>query len=88
MTVSLAKILVPVWKAVLAGVVLFVLLSIFASDPSPEEEKRADPPERSCKNDWRKCGSDQELLKNWNYELGKTQTPQSPGSASGAGHSR
>jgi hypothetical protein len=85
---KLAEIVVPVSKAVLAGLVLFVLLSIFASDPSPEGESRAERAERSCKNDWRKCGSDQEFLKNWNYELEGKQAPQSAGRASDAAHGR
>ena len=52
-----------------AGIALFVALSIFASDPSPEKE--AAPVARSCRNDWRKCASDDEMLKNWNYEIRK-----------------
>jgi hypothetical protein len=57
-----------------AGVALFIALSIFASDPSPEKE--AAPVVRSCGNDWRKCANDDELLKNWNYEIRKpSQAP-------------
>jgi hypothetical protein len=62
-------------RAVVAGVVLFVLLSIFASDPSPDEQPSATV-ERTCKNDWRKCASDEDLLKNWSVELKPTGRPR------------
>lgn len=54
-------------KALLAGLFVFLLMSIFASDPSPDEVSY--PAERTCRNDWRKCASDEEMLKNWNVEL-------------------
>jgi hypothetical protein len=59
-------------KIVLAGVVVFLFLSIFSSDPSPDTESR-NPADESCRSDWKKCGSDNELLRNWNYELKKAR---------------
>lgn len=55
-------------KTILVGVAFFVLLSLFSSDPSPETESK-NRVERTCENDWKRCDSDEELLKNWNYEL-------------------
>ncbi len=55
-------------KTILAGVLLFLLLSVFSSVSSPDTENRTQV-EKNCKNDWKKCASKDELLKNWNYEL-------------------
>lgn len=59
-------------KILMAGVAVFLALSVFSSDPSPDPETK-DPSERNCRNDWKKCGGERELLKNWDYELKKTK---------------
>lgn len=55
-------------QILLAGVVVFLLLSIFSSDPSPDTERESRV-EKDCRRDWKKCAGKEELLKNWNYEL-------------------
>ena len=72
---SFGRPLSSIARALFAGVVVFVLLSIFASDPSPDEVSYS--AERSCRNDWRRCASDKEMLDNWKYELelGKPSVP-------------
>jgi hypothetical protein len=65
---------------ILAGVAAFLLLSIFSSDPSPDAGPNGGPPaEQNCSNNWRKCSSDAELLKNWRFELGHSPARPSPG---------
>lgn len=59
-------------KIVLVGVAVFLLLSIFSSDPSPDTDRR-NPDDESCRTDWKRCAFRDELLRNWNYELKKVR---------------